>query len=96
MCTDANCKNCNGDIDTCKRCGKGYKQVNGACVSKQDLKNLVGVGCDKFTSTNDVTTCNRCKRGYFKNADNECTKCEIENCVSCGANTCNRCAKGFT
>jgi hypothetical protein len=34
MCTDANCKNCNGDIDTCKRCGKGYKQVNGACVSK--------------------------------------------------------------
>jgi hypothetical protein len=57
--------------------------------------NLVGFGCDKFTSTNDVTTCDRCKKGYYK-LDDECTKCEIENCVSCGAYTCNQCAKGFT
>lgn len=89
-CKDENCLFCYDDYSKCDSCRSSYKYDTEDYTCHEHCFDSNWENCYYYKK------CTQCKEG-FKLTDSKCTKCEIENCISCSTNTssCEKCKDGF-
>ncbi len=89
-----NCWKCDENLNVCTSCD-GVLTSSGRCYS-----------CGAYISnckycTTDGSRCTQCAGTHFINSNGTCTKCELDNCLTCQNNQnarnpkCSKCAAGY-
>lgn len=84
-----NCLGCEGTVDKCISCRKGYVLNGNKCESCPE-------GCQFCETNSGSSICLSCQDGFYKDGY-ECKTCDptCETCATSGAHRCYTCPKGY-
>ena len=89
-CNINNCINCDGDLNKCIECKRGYR-IN--------INNFGNVECLKIdTSCREYSSegkCVKCFGGFYLDQNSKCIDCKEEKCLNCEGNICSKCIPGY-